>query len=227
MIALRMPRSSPAAPGSSSVVRSAPPTGRRRVDIPGALGLSDDEWAQRRLMGTVTLSLKDRRAVVKANPDKSSRELGEALGVDHATSSCSADEELRRGFTSCAEVSESRHSPNLSPLVRISATPDATARHACGNDEWYTPPEYIDAARDVLGGIDLDPASSDIANDTVKADEYYTVDDDGLTRVRPAGSWRGGDRRMNLPYSRLGLSIASCTGCSTLISPATSSPPSC
>jgi hypothetical protein len=32
-----------------------------------------------------------------------------------------------------------------------------------GQVEWYTPTKYIDLAREVLGAIDLDPASSDIA----------------------------------------------------------------
>ena len=46
--------------------------------------------------------------------------------------------------------------------------------------EWYTPKVYIDSVYKVLGHIDLDPASSMLANNTVGALSYYTIDDDGL-----------------------------------------------
>lgn len=55
-----------------------------------------------------------------------------------------------------------------------------------GTVEWYTPPDLIQRARKVLGGIDLDPASNDIAQQWIRATEYYTADDDGK-----AQTWRG------------------------------------
>lgn len=53
-----------------------------------------------------------------------------------------------------------------------------------GNDiiEWYTPQKYIDMAREVMGGIDLDPATSKYAQKIVRAKVYFTADDNGLTR---------------------------------------------
>lgn len=43
-------------------------------------------------------------------------------------------------------------------------------------DEWYTPAQFIESARKVMGGIDLDPATSEYAQETVKAINYYTED---------------------------------------------------
>jgi ParB family chromosome partitioning protein len=48
------------------------------------------------------------------------------------------------------------------------------------SNEWYTPSVYIKAAREVLGSIDLDPASCEQANKTVKATRYYTKEENGL-----------------------------------------------
>ncbi len=62
--------------------------------------------------------------------------------------------------------------------------------------ECYTPFEYVESARKVMGGIDLDPASSPKANETIKAKKYYTLDDDGLSREWSGKIW------LNPPYGR-------------------------
>lgn len=65
-----------------------------------------------------------------------------------------------------------------------------------GNNEWYTPPEYIKAAREVMGSIDTDPASCEYANRTVQTRQYFTAEDDGLAQKWSGNVW------LNPPYSR-------------------------
>jgi ParB family chromosome partitioning protein len=66
------------------------------------------------------------------------------------------------------------------------------------SNEWYTPERYIEAARSVLGSVDLDPASCESANAVVKANAYYTMEEDGLNKP-----WRG-KVWLNPPYGDLG-----------------------
>ena len=65
------------------------------------------------------------------------------------------------------------------------------------SNEHYTPRQYIEAAREVLGGIDLDPASCAEANRTVRAKRFFSIDDDGLSKP-----WRG-TVWLNPPYGGL------------------------
>lgn len=44
----------------------------------------------------------------------------------------------------------------------------------------YTPPEFIANVRLVMGDIDLDPASDDVAQQWIQATNYYTSSEDGL-----------------------------------------------
>lgn len=65
-----------------------------------------------------------------------------------------------------------------------------------GNYEYYTPIGIVDAAREVMGGIDLDPFSSETANKRVMANEYFHRNFSGLENIWFGNVW------MNHPFGR-------------------------
>jgi len=65
-----------------------------------------------------------------------------------------------------------------------------------GDTEYYTPGFIVEAARRVMGGIDLDPFSSAAAHVLVQAGKFFTKEEDGLSRAWFGRFW------MNHPFGR-------------------------
>ncbi len=67
------------------------------------------------------------------------------------------------------------------------ATKQTNAMHSAVSVDHYTPPAIVEAARFTLGAIDLDPASCELANRSVRAARVFTREEDGLSRSW--GAW--------------------------------------
>lgn len=65
---------------------------------------------------------------------------------------------------------------------------------ASESNEWYTPASYVEAARELMGGIDIDPASCETANKIVQAGIYYDIHSNGLDKEWNGHVW------LNPPY---------------------------
>lgn len=118
------------------------------------------------------------------------------LGIDKMQSSrwqkeaSVSEEDFEQYLHQCLEHSRE---VTQSGLLKIA---NGTHISSSGENEWYTPSVYIEAARATMGSIDLDPASCDVAQKTVKAAEFFTIADDGLSREWFGNVW------LNPPYSK-------------------------
>lgn len=82
------------------------------------------------------------------------------------------------------------------PPEEIKAVAKAHVSNNSGKNEWYTPKEYIDMAIEVMGSIDTDPATSELANETVGAKLIFTEHNDGRNKKWVGNVW------MNPPYAQ-------------------------
>lgn len=119
------------------------------------------------------------------------------IGVSEQQSSrwqreAAVDEETFEGYL--ASCREEQREITQAGLLNIAKGCHVSANS--GENEWYTPPEIIEAAREVMGVIDLDPASCQTAQANVKAKRFYTADDDGLSKKWTGNVW------LNPPYSK-------------------------
>lgn len=115
-----------------------------------------------------------------------------------------AVEELKPFVPDIQERVMSGYIPSRQAVIEAAQEPEtaeqkltkAHVSYNSGDNEWYTPPEYIKAAVHVMGGIDLDPASTEAANAVVGATRFYTREEDGLKHDWTGRIW------MNPPYAQ-------------------------
>lgn len=101
------------------------------------------------------------------------------------------DDQDKPACPECGQVYDGESCPDCQP--KMSQPIQVLLSHE--STEWYTPPEYIEAARLVLGSIDLDPATASIPQEWIKATIIYTLADNGLIRPWQGRVW------LNPPYS--------------------------
>lgn len=92
------------------------------------------------------------------------------------------------------ECQEQKKEVTQSGLLAIAGAGHVSA--STGENEWYTPERFVDAARSAMGGIDLDPATCETAQANIKAKKIYTIEDDGLEKPWVGRVW------LNPPYSK-------------------------
>ena len=128
---------------------------------------------------------------------------GETTGKRYQIMSRLPVADTRRLEAECNEA----HAELTSAEVYRLAKGGGHVRHNTGESEWYTPAKIIQAARDVLGGIDLDPATHEDAQAIIQAGAYFTTEMDGLAHEWAGRVW------LNPPYSQPAI----CAFCDKLL----------
>lgn len=94
------------------------------------------------------------------------------------------------------EYRERLRGPSWRKAMGERGSTDQRGASGTSENEWFTPEEYIDAARQVMGDIDLDPATAQAAQKLIQARSFYTKQDNGLIKEWHGRIW------LNPPYAQ-------------------------
>ena len=103
---------------------------------------------------------------------------------------------LAAGEPRSVHESEPASAPTGDPVTHSAAKARPHVARGDSDVEWYTLATIIEAARAVMGSIDLDPASCAQAQETVQAARNFTVEDHSLEQEWSGTVW------MNVAYAR-------------------------
>ena len=148
------------------------------------------------------------RAIAQANPPKQGQRTD--LGVQNPEVSPDLVREIRKAHSKLTDEQfedvKAQARERLEPLTRKALKEVGSGASAAGairrgaaagggEVEWYTDPLVLSMAREVMGDIDLDPASCAIANEVVRADRFLTKADDAFASHWSGRVW------LNPPYA--------------------------
>lgn len=130
--------------------------------------------------GTVVPTERAARELVRvATPEERTAIVEEAREIREASG--------KEGPPTAADLHEAIERKRTHPAAGSSRSDDS--------DERYTPAEWVELAREVMGGIDLDPASCAAANEIVEATTFFDLEANGLEREWLGRVWN------NWPFS--------------------------
>ena len=178
------------------------------VEVGKALLEIRDSRLYRETFGTFEDYCRDRWGMERRQAYRLIDASNAVANVSHGTQTLPTSERQARPLTSLepeqqrevwAEV-VGTHEPKEITAAVVKETVERITKphvaHNSGENEWYTPSNFIELAREVMGSIDLDPASCEQANFTVDASVIYTKENDGLAHDWFGNVW------LNPPYAQ-------------------------
>ena len=143
----------------------------------------------------LTIAKRQETAKALVESGMSQRQAAAVLGIPRST----LQEDLKPRVDESRPKSGRESSTEAPPSSDESKTTRELLAQSDQND-WRTPRKFLDSARAVMGAIDLDPATSIEANETVKATKIYTEIENGLLQPWKGRVWLnppyGGDARV-------------------------------